>query len=201
MDSDDLAIQTGEWLAALPELELEEVSEISEDDLVGVALAIFLDFQWRWEAHQEQCQSAFSSYSIEDLPSNMLAFIADMQGDSTAELLEQLGAYKANREAVSTVSEESLRKYCEAESVPVERAVYPTEELPLDGIGRLVDFLPKRLDIETCQYEVVEWPWELPLPVNKINGVRVWCRVSQIEEGGVASSAFYEFDGCWRNDE
>jgi hypothetical protein len=155
-----------------------------------------MDYQSRWETHQAKCPSAFSSYSPEDLPSNMLAFIAEMQGKSTDELLDHLNAYKANPPSTKIqISEQSLQAYRQKENVSLERTIYSTEELPLDGVGWQIDFLPKRLNLTTCQYDIQEWPWEIPQRINQVEGQHLWCRISQREDDGNGEK-FYSFDNC-----
>jgi RHS repeat-associated protein len=67
--------------------------DIEEEQIPGVALAIFMDFQAGWEDWQGQNAEGFTYYSVDDLPSNMLAFIASLQNMSADSLLSELGAY------------------------------------------------------------------------------------------------------------
>ncbi len=122
--------------------------DITEDQIAGVSLAIFMDFQGGWEAWQGENQEFFTAYAVEDLPSNMLAFIASLKGTTTDVLLDELGAYSTD----------------EHEHPPDPQFGGPTAE-----------FLPKRLNLDTGQYEEVSWPWDLPSPIDDPN---LWGPVS-----------------------
>ncbi len=67
----------------------------------------------------------------------MLAFIASLKGTTPDALLDELEAY-------------------------------PTQEHPPDSQfgGPAAGFRPQRLNLSTGNYEEVDWPWDLPMPIN-----------------------------------
>ncbi len=110
--------------------------DITEEQIPGVAYAIFMDFQSGWENWQGENGEFFTYYSIDDLPSNTLAFIASLQNTTPDALLQEIRAYPTYKSP-------------------------PDPQLD----GPTAGFLPMRLNLETGEYTAVNWPWELPTPL------------------------------------
>jgi hypothetical protein len=79
----DLKLEKSYWVSG----------NITEDQIPGVSEAIFMDFQSGWEAWQGENGEFTSSYAVDDLPSNTLAFIAEWKGTTPEALLDELEAY------------------------------------------------------------------------------------------------------------
>jgi hypothetical protein len=65
--------------------------DISGDQVVGVALGIYMDLERRWENWQGEVLMGNSSFAIEDLPSDYLGFYAGAHNMSSEYALQQLG--------------------------------------------------------------------------------------------------------------
>ncbi len=67
--------------------------DLTEEEIIGVALAIYMDFEQQYERHQGGRIDAFSSFSPEDLPSNYFGFWAYVNGYSKEQIPALLGQF------------------------------------------------------------------------------------------------------------
>ena len=125
--------------------------DTEEDQVPGVALGVFMNFQADWEEWQgaHGIAASFTYYSIEDLPSNMLKFIASYRHTTTEELLTELNAYQTN------------------------------DHPPDPGSVGKTYFKPRQLNLSIGKYIERDWPahWNLPTPIGQDSGL--WHRVSK----------------------
>ncbi len=70
---------------------------VADDQIINVALGIFMDAGERWERWQGELFFGYSEFSIEDLPSNYLGFVRAVKGWNEAETLAHLGNLSARQ--------------------------------------------------------------------------------------------------------
>ena len=73
--------------------------EATEDQIIGIALAIFMDAGERWEKWQGEIAFGRSEFHIEDLPSNYLGFVSAANQWSEEEVLSQLGEFSLSHKS------------------------------------------------------------------------------------------------------
>ena len=142
--------------------------DISEDDFVGIALGIYMDFELSYESFQvgggKGFFNRFSGFAPEDLPSNYIGFWAYASGKSIDEIpaiLRSLGEVSVHNSILGD----------RGGSLVFNRTRYQQID-PLDAgtsfylsVPRNYSFDPMapRVDGEGVHWENVPWPEELQL--------------------------------------
>jgi hypothetical protein len=127
---------------------------INSEQVVPIALGIFMDYERRWENWQGTFPTGWSSYFVEDLPSDYLGFYMAATGKTLGQTVLQLGPQEWNNSGPSRFGVGVCDIGC---FLPNPSAALPTSVL-CPVLSRNYDFTPY------VNGQNVPWPQGLQLP-------------------------------------